>query len=499
MKLNNLILILILLIFCFSCEDQDEIYKQYLTETVYPGRADSLRTYIGIEKVYLGWDAPTDAKAERMVVKYGATDSIVSETIVDTMVVTGLGSGDTYNFEVFSIDKDGNRSIKLYADLYPVSNDWISKNMLLARPIISPTDGVKVTSLTFSWPSLSNDVMQYKDGLEFTLTDENGNDLLIEPENITNNVDNGIVRVIVNNINPEETYTAKYKMVFSPNVDNKVILDTTPLSGELSFVPEDYSLEPIFLLVESIGWDVPSFITLFAIEPGSYIGENITLKSNDVMRAFEDKDLASEEQYGFSYFNTSPSYLKTSDDGNDNIQFDFNEGAYDIYIETTSKSINISGPYNGPIEIPGTVEAEFYNIGGQGYGYNDADEANRGNGWRDEGVDVEGSLSSARSNIGYTSDGEWLVYTVNVLETGTYKVEGMLSSRTASGNSVGQLAVFIDDVEVTLIEVDGTGNWGTYKAQPANSNIQLEAGIHKLKLLMRSPGYNFDSTVFTKL
>ena len=75
----------------------------------------------------------------------------------------------------------------------------------------------------------------------------------------------------------------------------------------------------------------------------------------------------------------------------------------------------------------------------------------------------------------------------------------MLSSRTASGNSVGQLAVFIDDVEVTLIEVDGTGNWGTYKAQPANSNIQLEAGIHKLKLLMRSPGYNFDSTVFTKL
>ena len=497
MKINNLIIVLLLLVLCFSCEEQDENYKQYLTETVYPGKADSLRTYVGIEKVYLAWDIPTDAKAERMVVKYGATDSIVSETIVDTMVVTGLNSGDTYTFEVFSVDKDNNQSIKLYADLYPVSKDWISKNMMLSSPIISPTDGVKVTSLTFGWPSLSNDVMKYKDGLEFTLTDDQGIDVAIDPANIINNVDGGTVQIIVDNINPEGTYTVKYKMLFSPSVDNKVVLDTTPISGELTFVPEDYSLEPIYLLVESNGWDVPSFITLFALEPGNYMAENINLMPNDVMRAFEDKDLASEEQYGFSYFNTLPDFIKTSDDGNDNMQIDINEGAYDIYIETTSKAVNIAGPYNGPIEIPGIVEAEFYNIGGQGVAYNDADSNNRGNGWRPGGPDVEGNLSG-RSNLGFTADGEWLIYTVNILETGTYQVDGNLASKTASGTSVGELAVLIDDVELTSIAVDGTGNWGTYQVKPANSDIQLEAGIHKLKLLMRSPGYNFDSIVFTK-
>lgn len=502
MKINNLIIMLLLLVLCFSCEEQDEIYKQYLTETVYPGKADSLRTYVGIEKVYLAWDIPTDAKAQRMVVKYGETDSIISETIVDTMVVNGLNSGDTYTFEVFSVDKDDNQSIKLYADLYPVSEDWISKNMMLSRPVISPTDGVKVTSLTFGWPSLNNDVMRYKDGLEFALVDDQGNDLVIDPANITNNVDGGIVSIIVDNIDPDRTYTVKYKMVFSPSVDNKVILDTTPLSGELSFIPSDYSLEPIYLLVESIGWDEPSFITLFALEPGSYFGENISLMSNDIMRAFEDKDLASEEQYGFSYFNTFPAYIKSSDDGNDNIQVDINEGPYSVYVETTTKSVNIAGPYNGLIEIPGTVETEFFDIGGEGISHHDSDTRNAGGGWRtDGGVDVEGNLNAgSRSNIGSTVEGEWLMYTVNVLESGTYEVECRLASKNGSGTSCGQLAVIVDDVELTAVDVDGTGNWGTYKMQPTNSNIYLEAGIHKLKLLMRnSPYYNFDYTVFTKI
>ncbi|MDN3665356.1 DUF4998 domain-containing protein [Algibacter miyuki] len=498
MKINNLIIIGLLLIFCFSCEEQDEIYKQYLTETVYPGKADSLRSYIGIEKVYLAWDAPTDAKAERMVIKYSATDSIISETVIDTIVVTGLNSGETYNFEVFSVDAKDNQSIKQYADLFPVSEDWVSKNMFIAKPQILPTDGVNVNSLTFSWAALDNDVMKYKDGLEFTMTDNQGNALVIDPANISNNVENGKLSIIVPNLEEERAYTITYKMLFSPQIDNKVILDTTPLSGEITFVPADYSLDPIFMLVESIGWDAASFVTLSALEPGRYFGENIYLKANDVIRAFHDKELTSEKQYGFSFFNTIADFMRTSDDGNDNIQLDINDGPYDIIVETTSKVVNITGPYNGPIEVPGIVEAEFFNIGGQGIAYNDADTANRGKGWRSEGVDVEGSLTG-RSNLGYTSDGEWMIYTINVLETGTYQVDGMLSSSTGSGNSVGQLAVFIDDIEVTLIEVEGTGNWGTYKLQPANNNIQLEAGIHKLKLFMRSPKYNFDYTVFTKI
>ena len=500
MKINNLIIIAIILIFCFSCEDQDEIYKQYLTETVYPGKADSLRTYIGIEKVYLAWDAPTDAKAERMVVKYSETDSIISETIIDSVVVSGLDSGETYKFQVFSVDKDDNQSIKIYADLYPISNDWVSKNMFIAKPVILPTDGVNVNSLTFSWAALNNDVMKYKDGLEFTMTDAQGNALVIDPTNINNDVVGGKLSIVVPNLNEEGTYTITYKMLFSPSVDNSAILDTAPLSGELTFVPSDYSLDPIYMLVESIGWDASSFVPLAALEPGRYISQNINLKANDVIRAFHDEELTSEKQYGYSFFNTIPDFMQASDDGNDNIKLIINDGLYDVHLETTTKVVSVTGNYDGLIEIPGVVEAEFYNIGGQGYGYNDTSpDGNAGNGWRKEGVDVEGSLDAGtRSNISHTSDGEWLVYTVQVLETGTYQVDGSFGARTGSGNSVGQLAVFIDDVERTVIEVDGTGNWGSYKSNPASSDIQLEAGIHKLKFLLRSPSYNFDNVTFTK-
>jgi hypothetical protein len=498
MKINNLIVVALLLVLCFSCEEQDENYRQYLTETVYPGKADSLRTYIGVEKVYLAWDSPTDAKAERMVVKYSETDSIISETVIDTIVVSGLNSGDTYNFQVFSIDKDDNQSIKLYADLYPVSNDWISKNMFISNPQILPSDGVNVNSLTFSWTALDNDVMKYKDGLEFTLTDDTGNSVFIDPANISNEVAEGRVIIEVPNLDVEKTYTVKYKMVFSPKVDNKIILDTTPLSGEITFVPTDYSLEPIFLLVESIGWDNSSFITLSALEPGRYLGEDITLKANDVIRAFKDADLDSEVQYGFSYFATVPDFMSASDDGNDNIKLSLNDGLYDIIVESTSKIANITGTYDGLLEIPGTIEAEHYNVGGEGFGYHDSEPANRGNSFRTEGVDISAG-PTGNFNIGWSGDGEWLLYTVDVQESGTYSVVGSVSSSQSSGTPVGQLAVFVDDIELTAIDVVGTGNWGSYTEQSSANDVQLEAGIHKIKVLYRSPSFNFNSLIFNKI
>ena len=498
MKINNLIVVALLLVLCFSCEEQDENYRQYLTETVYPGKADSLRTYIGVEKVYLAWDSPTDAKAERMVVKYSETDSIISETVIDTIVVSGLNSGDTYNFQVFSIDKDDNQSIKLYADLYPVSNDWISKNMFISNPQILPSDGVNVNSLTFSWTALDNDVMKYKDGLEFTLTDDTGNSVFIDPANISNEVAEGRVIIEVPNLDVEKTYTVKYKMVFSPKVDNKIILDTTPLSGEITFVPTDYSLEPIFLLVESIGWDNSSFITLSALEPGRYLGEDITLKANDVIRAFKDADLDSEVQYGFSYFATVPDFMSASDDGNDNIKLSLNDGLYDIIVESTSKIANITGTYDGLLEIPGTIEAEHYNVGGEGFGYHDSEPANRGNSFRTEGVDISAG-PTGNFNIGWSGDGEWLLYTVDVQESGTYSVVGSVSSSQSSGTPVGQLAVFVDDIELTAIDVVGTGNWGSYTEQSSAKDVQLEAGIHKIKVLYRSPSFNFNSLIFNKI
>ncbi|MDO5969537.1 DUF4998 domain-containing protein [Flavivirga aquimarina] len=491
MKFSNSIIAVILLIVCFSCDDLDDKHSEYLKETVYPGRIDSLRTYLGIEQVYLAWDKPTDNKADKTIVDYGI-ETIVFDAAIDTLVVTGLDSGETYNFQVYNIDTNENQSVKLYADLLPVSKDWIARNLMLSQPIVTPTDGVDVSSLTFSWKALNNGVMQYKDGLEFTLTDEDENE--ITDMSVENNVDEGILIIVASNLDINKSYTLSYKMSFSPKIDDKVILDTTPLTGEKTFVPNDFALDPIYLLTESTGWDESSFITIAAVEPGKYVAKSISLGIGEVFRAFKEPSLSSEEQYGFSSFDVVSALMKVSDDGHDNLQLiSTAPGLYNLTIETTSKIISISGTYDGIIEFPGTLQAENYNTGGQGVAYSDNEGNNRGNSYRNDGVDISGGPAPG-FNVGWTNDGEWLAYTVKVLETGSYRVNFSISSLNAT---VGQLVLKFDEKEVLVFQGVGTGSWSIFTNQLAG-DIELEAGIYELKVEMRNPGLNFDALTLTK-
>ena len=492
MKNIGQIIIVVLLWNCFSCEEIEDNYKKYTTETVYPGKADSLRTYIGIEKVYLAWEKPTDVKTQKMVIKYSEKDSIISETIIDTIVVSGLDSGDSYTFEIFSIDSNLNQSVKEYVDLLPVSQDWISKNITLPKPQISPTDGVNIEQLTFSWVSLNDNFKVYKDGLEYTFKDSDGN---IISTDITeeNNVTAGNINLTLSNLDPNKTYTLSYKMTFSPRVDNKTIIDTAVFEGQISFVPNDFSLAPIYLLVRSIGWDDSSFITMKALEPGKYIAKNITLEEDDVYRAFEEASTTSEKQFGFSFFNTTTSLAKVSDDGNDNIQLTSAAGVYDIIIETISKNLSSIGTYDGLIQIPGKLEAENFNVGGHGVAYSDVEARNRGGAHRNEGVDI-GSGPSGNFNVGYTRDGEWLIYTVNVQEAGNYKVDFSVASPRSSP---GQLVISFDGAETLVFQCINTGGWGSFQTQ-LGGTIPLKAGIQQLRIDMRDPGMNVDGIIFTK-
>ena len=77
----------------------------------------------------------------------------------------------------------------------------------------------------------------------------------------------------------------------------------------------------------------------------------------------------------------------------------------------------VGDPYrDSPQGIPGVVQAEYYDLGGQGVAYNDMDTENNGMGFRlDEGVDLELTENSSDNyNVGYTAAGEWINYTVNV-------------------------------------------------------------------------------------
>src|SRR5207253_1179209 len=91
-------------------------------------------------------------------------------------------------------------------------------------------------------------------------------------------------------------------------------------------------------------------------------------------------------------------------------------------VATTSTGVTItvaagSSPFGStPWPIPGRIEAENYDLGGEAVAYHDANSANSGGRYRlSEGVDIEVSMDTDCSyHVGSMLAGEWLRYTVNV-------------------------------------------------------------------------------------
>lgn len=87
-------------------------------------------------------------------------------------------------------------------------------------------------------------------------------------------------------------------------------------------------------------------------------------------------------------------------------------------------------PFSGtPIDIPGTVECEDYDFGGEGLTFHDIDEVNQGgSSYRTDGVDI-GQHAAGQLHVGYVAAGEWLEYTINVLQSGTYTIHSLIRCR----------------------------------------------------------------------
>lgn len=153
-------------------------------------------------------------------------------------------------------------------------------------------------------------------------------------------------------------------------------------------------------------------------------------------------------------------------------------------------------PFLGqPQAVPGTIEAVNYDLGGQGVGYySPADVNYGGSDYRPgDGVSIRASLDGGNDlQVGWTTDGEWLAYTVNVMETGSYT----LSVRAADGlTTPGQLHLEVDGVEVSgPVTIPSTGSYDTFADAEAHG-IPLTAGLHVLRLVVDQDG--FDLHYFT--
>lgn len=158
--------------------------------------------------------------------------------------------------------------------------------------------------------------------------------------------------------------------------------------------------------------------------------------------------------------------------------------------------IEVQGPFNGlPIVIPGIVEAEEYDKGGQGVSYNDSDAENRGaaqsNFRIDEGVDIGDALGIRA--IGWTVTGEWTQYSVNVIESADYDFTIHYSSQ----NGGGQATLATDGSEILSVGFDATNAWDNYESLKINS-IPLNSGEQVLRFTVVNKGFNIDKIEIEK-
>jgi len=165
-------------------------------------------------------------------------------------------------------------------------------------------------------------------------------------------------------------------------------------------------------------------------------------------------------------------------------------------------------------QVPGRIEFEFYDEGGEKVAYHDSDSTNNGSGKLNpangtflnefrmkEGVDI--SYTKPRNiddnpfnkvprdidklYVGWTKPGEWINYTINVNEAGTYTMSLLY---TSNGDGTTSFDVDGSD-EAGALKINSTYDvrdtiswrqWHHWNKTDSVGSITLKKGVHVLTL-----------------
>jgi len=152
-----------------------------------------------------------------------------------------------------------------------------------------------------------------------------------------------------------------------------------------------------------------------------------------------------------------------------------------------------STPFGGtPWPVPGLIEAENFDNGGEGVAYHDTTAGNYGGQYRQTDVDIEATSDVGGGyDVGWVAATEWLKYTVSVAATATYTLE----LRVASLGAGGTCHLEVDGVNVTgSITAPNTGGWQNWTSVYV-PGISVAAGQHVFRLVFDT---NFGNVNFMR-
>jgi hypothetical protein len=141
-----------------------------------------------------------------------------------------------------------------------------------------------------------------------------------------------------------------------------------------------------------------------------------------------------------------------------------------------------------PASLPGRLQAENFDTGGQGIAYSDTGAANEGGAYRDTAVDLQPTDDTGGGyNVGWIEDGEYLEYTVDLAGSEYEPVARVASPDPADG---AQLVMAFDNKEVARIDVPQTGGWQTWETVSFGGPYEIPGGERVLKLTAIGGDFN---------
>lgn len=148
-------------------------------------------------------------------------------------------------------------------------------------------------------------------------------------------------------------------------------------------------------------------------------------------------------------------------------------------------------PFGSAAAVPGTIQCEDFDTGGQGIAINDLTPGNAG-GVHRPAEDVDLAVTSDAGggfHVSGTQPGEWLNYTLDVAKTDTFD----LQLRCLAANSGASIRILVDDETAAgPVAIPANPAWQTVTIP----ELRMNEGRHVLRLEITAAGVSGDAGAF---
>ncbi|MCW2935270.1 MAG: coagulation factor 5/8 type domain protein [Actinomycetia bacterium] len=293
-----------------------------------------------------------------------------------------------------------------------------------------------------------------------------------------------------------------------------VAYNVTSVNGSAnSYRPDGVNLEACTDTTSSgcgydLGWTSPGQwfrYTVNAASAGIYTVSFRVSSPGGVSGAFHIADTSGDDLTGAESVPATGGYQTwttvtdtiTLPAGQQTLVVDQDNGGWNMrYLSFAATAVSPEGPYPGPAAaaVPGTVQAENYDTGGQGAAYNVTSANGSANSYRPDGVDLEATSDTGGGyDLGWTATGQWFRYTVNVAAAGTYT----LGLRVAAPAAVTDALHIASSSGASLsgnVNVPATGGYQAWTT--VDVTVTLPAGVQTLTVDQDNGGWNVNYLSF---